>query len=50
MAQHNLGSTGGIQQSLDTLSRHDLIEKNYRTGVWSIVDPIFKNWLIEMSL
>ncbi len=50
MAQHNLGSTGGIQQSLATLSKQDLIEKNYRTGVWSIVDPIFKNRLIEMSL
>ena len=50
MAQHNLGSTGGIQQSLATLSRQDLIEKNYRTGGWSIVDPIFKNRLIEMSL
>jgi len=50
MAQHNLGSTGGIQQSLDTLSKQDLIEKNYRTGVWFVVDPVFKNWLIEMSL
>ena len=50
MAQYNLGSTGGIQQSLNALSKHDLIEKNYRTGIWSIVDPIFKNWLIEMSL
>jgi hypothetical protein len=50
MAQHNLGSTGGIQQSLATLSKQDLIEKNYRTGVWFIVDPIFKNRLIEMSL
>jgi len=50
MARHNLGSTGGIQQSLGTLSKRDLIEKNYKTGVWFVVDPIFKNWLIEMSL
>ncbi|MEA1867426.1 MAG: hypothetical protein U9N19_04905 [Thermodesulfobacteriota bacterium] len=45
-----LGSTGGIQQGLHTLSRKDLIEKDYRTGVWSVVDPVFVCWLIEMSL
>ncbi|MEA3385434.1 MAG: ATP-binding protein [Thermodesulfobacteriota bacterium] len=50
MARHNLGSTGGIQQGLNTLSRKDLIEKDYRTGVWSVVDPIFVCWFIEMSL
>ncbi len=50
MFQHNLGSTGGIQQSLDSLSKKDLIEKKYATGVWTVVDPIFKNWLIKMSL
>ncbi|PXF55672.1 MAG: hypothetical protein C4B58_14715 [Deltaproteobacteria bacterium] len=50
MARHNLGSTGGIQQGLNTLSKKDLIEKDYRTGVWSVVDPIFVCWLIEMSL
>ena len=50
MAQHNLGSTGGIQQSLDMLSKQDLVEKNYTTRVWSVVDPILKNWLIKMSL
>jgi len=50
MSQYNLGSTGGIQQSLDSLSKKDLIEKNYGTGVWTVVDPIFKNWLIKMSL
>ena len=49
-SQYNLGSTGGIQQSLDSLSKKDLIEKNYGTGVWTVVDPIFKNWLIKMSL
>ncbi|MBC8466551.1 MAG: hypothetical protein H8D55_01815 [Deltaproteobacteria bacterium] len=50
MSQYNLGSTGGIQQSLDSLSKKDLIEKNHETGVWTVVDPIFKNWLIKMSL
>ena len=50
MSQYNLGSTGGIQQSLDSLSKKDLIEKNYGTGVWTVVDPIFKNWLTKMSL
>jgi hypothetical protein len=48
MARHNLGSTGGIQQGLNTLSRKDLIEKDYRTGVWSVVDPIFACWLIQL--
>lgn len=50
MTQHNLGSTGGIQQSLDRLSKKDLIEKNHETGVWTVVDPLFKNWLVSMSL
>jgi hypothetical protein len=50
MSQYNLGSTGGIQQSLDSLSKKDLIEKNHETGVWVVVDPVFKNWLIAMSL
>jgi hypothetical protein len=50
MSQHNLGSTGGIQQSLDSLSKKDLIEKNHETGVRTVVDPVFKNWLIKMSL
>lgn len=48
MAQYNLGSTGGIQQSIDVLSKKDLIEKDRRTGVWVVVDPVFKNWLIRM--
>jgi len=50
MSQYNLGSTGGIQQSLDSLSKKDLIEKNHETGAWVVVDPVFKNWLIKMSL
>lgn len=48
MARHNLRSTGGIQQGLNTLSKKDLIEKDYRTGVWSVVDPIFVCWLIGL--
>ena len=50
MAQYNLGSTGGIQQSLDSLSKKDLIEKNHKTGAWAVVDPFFKKWLIAISL
>jgi choline dehydrogenase-like flavoprotein len=50
MAQYNLGSTGGIQQGLDSLSKKDLIEKNHKTGAWAVVDPFFKNWLIVISL
>ena len=50
MTQHHLGSTGGIQQSLDSLSRKDLIEKNHVTGVWTVVDPLFGNWLISIIL
>jgi hypothetical protein len=50
MAQYNLGSTGGIQQSLDSLSKKDLIEKNHKTGAWAVVDPFLKNWLIAISL
>jgi hypothetical protein len=45
MAQHGLGSTGGIQQSIKTLSKQDLIEKDKETGVWSLVDPVFRTWL-----
>ncbi len=45
MAQHGLGSTGGIQQSIKTLSKQDLIEKDNKTGVWSLVDPVFRTWL-----
>jgi len=48
MARHNLSSTGGIQQGLITLSKKDLIEKDYRTGAWSVVDPIFVCWLIQL--
>ncbi|MCK4347079.1 MAG: hypothetical protein KAW47_00535, partial [Thermoplasmatales archaeon] len=50
MAQYNLGSTGGIQQSLNSLSKKDLIEKNHKTGAWAVVDPFFKKWLIAISL
>jgi hypothetical protein len=43
--KHNLGSLGGIQQSLDTLSKNDLITKKNHT--WQITDPIAEAWLKE---
>jgi hypothetical protein len=44
--KHNLGSTGGAQRNLKMLSRLDLIEKNAPKKTWSVVDPIFKKWLV----
>ena len=43
--KHNLGSIGGIQQSLDRLSKIDLITKENKT--WKIVDPVMETWLKE---
>ncbi|MGV7223148.1 MAG: hypothetical protein ACQ9MH_16655 [Nitrospinales bacterium] len=41
----SFNSTGGIKQSLDTLSKLDLIEKGKKSGSWSIVVPVFRKWL-----
>jgi hypothetical protein len=41
--KHNLGSIGGIQQSVDTLSKNDLITKENKT--WKVVDPVMEAWL-----
>jgi isopentenyl phosphate kinase len=43
--KHNIGSIGGIQQSVDTLSKIDLITKENKT--WKIVDPVMEVWLKE---
>ena len=43
--KHNLGSIGGIQQSVDTLSKNDLITKENTT--WKVVDPVMEVWLRE---
>jgi len=43
--KHNLGSIGGIQQSLDRLSKIDLITKENKT--WKVVDPVMETWLKE---
>ena len=50
MARHNLGSTGGIQRSLDVLSKEDMIEKYDPNDQWNVVDPVFKDWLIQRAL
>jgi hypothetical protein len=41
--KHNLGSIGGIQQSVDTLSKNDLITKENKT--WKVIDPVMEEWL-----
>lgn len=43
--KHNLGSIGGIQQSVDTLSKVDLITRENK--IWKIVDPVMEAWLKE---
>jgi hypothetical protein len=50
MARHNLKSTGGIQRSIDVLTREDLIEVSETTGLWEVVDPLFKEWLVKKAL
>lgn len=50
MARHYLKSTGGIQRSIDVLTREDLLEQNPEEGSWNVVDPLFKQWLVEKAL
>jgi hypothetical protein len=50
MARHNLKSTGGIQRSIDVLTREDLIEVSETTGLWEVVDPLFNEWLVKKAL
>ncbi len=40
--KHRLGSVGGVQHSLKSLSDMDLIEKGDQ---WEVVDPLFAQWL-----
>jgi len=50
MSRHNLGSTGGIQNSLSVLSNRDLIEKKPAAQSWSLVDPVLRSWILEMTV
>jgi FixJ family two-component response regulator len=50
MVRHNLKSTGGIQRSIDVLTREDLIEVSETTGLWEVVDPLFNEWLVKKAL
>ena len=44
MRKHNLGSTAAITLAIKQLSTLDHIEENLN-GVWSVVDPIFGQWM-----
>ena len=50
MERHRLKSTGGIQRSLSVLTGEDLVEKNPADGAWRVVDPLFRQWLVEKAL
>jgi len=50
MERHRLKSTGGIQRSLSVLTAEDLVEQNPEDGAWSVVDPLFRQWLVEKAL
>ena len=49
-SQDILGSIGERQHSLDSLYKKDLIEKNHKTVALVVVVPVFKNWLITLSI
>ena len=50
MSRHNLGSSGGIQNSISVLDRRDFIEQVSKKQTWSVVDPLFKVWLTRLSI
>lgn len=50
MERHRLKSTGGIQRSLTVLTAEDLVEQNATAGAWTLVDPLFRQWLVEKGL
>jgi uncharacterized protein len=50
MERHRLRSTGGIQRSLSVLTAEDLVEQNPADGTWRMVDPLFRQWLVEKAL
>jgi hypothetical protein len=45
MVRHRTGSGAGVHHSLQKLKDMDLIEKDEKTGMWRIVDPILAVWL-----
>lgn len=50
MARHRLKSTGGVQNSINVLTKEDLIEQRQSTGIWEVVDPLFKAWLVKKAM
>ena len=50
MSRHNLGSTGGIQNSISVLLRRDIIEQSSQEKTWFLVDPLFRHWLTRLSI
>ena len=46
--RHSLGSIGGVQQNIDSLSKEDLVAKEEKG--WLIVDPVFKVWLTKRAV
>ncbi len=50
MTRHNLKSTGGIQRGLKVLTGEDLIERHPSEGTWNVIDPLFRQWLVEKAL
>jgi hypothetical protein len=46
---HNLRSIGGIQLSVELLSKEDLIEAD-PDGKWRVVDPLFREWLVSRAI
>lgn len=47
MKKHQLSSMGGTQGAQKRLNLLDLIEKD-NDGVWKVVDPVFRHWLIHL--
>jgi len=50
MARHNLKSAGGIQRGLSVMTGEDLVEQDPAEGVWVVVDPLFRQWLVEKAV
>lgn len=45
VAAHRLGSVGGVQHATRKLEELDLIERAVPEDTWSVVDPVFAEWL-----
>lgn len=50
MSRHNLASTGGIQRSLSVLTGEDLVARDPAEGTWTVIDPVFRQWLVENAV